>query len=195
MKLVIASNNPDKVAEIEALLKGALSEVIEVVSRPTDLAETVEDGDTLEYNAIKKAKEVSDFTGLPAVADDTGLFVNALGGAPGVYSARYAGENVTYQDNVDKLLAELDGVEDRTAEFRTVVAYVEPGKEPQLFGGKIEGSIGTAEVGEGGFGYDPVFVPNELDGKTFAEVPADVKKQISHRARALDLLLKFLVNW
>lgn len=192
MKLVIASNNPDKVAEIKDLLEEKLDQGIEVLPRPAELSETVEDGDTLEYNAIKKATEVAQFTGLPAVADDTGLFVDALDGAPGVYSARYAGENVTYQDNVNKLLAELEGVahEKRTARFRTIVAYVEPGEEPATFEGVVEGHIATAECGDNGFGYDPVFVPVETDGKSFAEISSDEKKAISHRARALDTFLR-----
>ena len=192
MKLVIASNNPDKVAEIEALLHGALEGDVEVLPRPTDLPETIEDGDTLEFNAIKKAKEVSEFTQLPAVADDTGLFVDALDGAPGVYSARYAGENVTYQDNVDKLLAELEGAVSRTARFRTVVAYVVPGEEPVTFEGSVEGEIATDQSGENGFGYDPVFVPTEAGGRSFAEMSADEKKSISHRARAFSSFVEAL---
>ncbi len=194
MKLVIASGNPDKVAEIDALLQDGLDETVEVLPRPEDLPETIEDGDTLEYNAIKKATEVAEFTGLPAVADDTGLFVDALDGAPGVYSARYAGENVTYQDNVDKLLHEMTGVEDRSARFRTVVAYVELGKEPVTFEGVVEGSIATEECGKGGFGYDPLFVPDETNGKSFAEITAVEKKAISHRARALAKLLPALAS-
>lgn len=194
MKLVIASGNPDKVAEIDALLKSGLDQGVKVLPRPEDLPETIEDGDTLEYNAIKKAKEVSEFTGLPAVADDTGLFVDALDGAPGVYSARYAGENVTYQDNVDKLLNQMTGVEDRSARFRTVVAYVEPGKEPVIFEGVVEGSIATEESGNGGFGYDPLFVPVDADGRTFAEMAATEKKQISHRARALAKFIEHLAS-
>ena len=194
MKLVIASGNPDKVAEIDALLQDGLDETVEVLPRPEDLPETIEDGDTLEYNAIKKATEVAEFTGLPAVADDTGLFVDALDGAPGVYSARYAGENVTYQDNVDKLLNQMTGVEDRSARFRTVVAYVEPGKEPVTFEGVVEGSIATEESGKGGFGYDPLFVPVDADGRTFAEMAATEKKQISHRARALAKFIEHLAS-
>ena len=194
MKLVIASGNPDKVAEIDALLKSGLDQGVKVLPRPEDLPETIEDGDTLEYNAIKKAKEVSEFTGLPAVADDTGLFVDALDGAPGVSSARYAGENVTYQDNVDKLLNQMTGVEDRSARFRTVVAYVEPGKEPVTFEGVVEGSIATEESGKGGFGYDPLFVPVDADGRTFAEMAATEKKQISHRARALAKFIEHLAS-
>ncbi len=188
--LVLATANPDKVKELQDVLGGAY----DLRPRPTDLADTFEDGDTLEYNATKKAREVSDFTGLPALADDSGLFVDFLGGAPGVYSARYAGENVTYDDNVTKMLQELDGVEQtqRGAQFRTTICYLEPGKEPVLVTGEMQGYISTERTGENGFGYDPIFVPVEGDGRSYAEMSHTEKNAMSHRTKAVQALLGVL---
>ena len=147
-----------------------------------DIEET---GTTLLENSLIKARSVHQITGLPSLADDTGLEVDALGGAPGVYSARFAGENPTYEDNVNKLLSKLDGVsaEKRTARFRTVIAFVED--KTELFAeGIIEGLITVEPRGYGGFGYDPVFLPT-TEGKTFSEMSQERKNQISHRGRAL----------
>lgn len=181
-KLVVASANPDKVADLVELL----GERFEVLSRPPEAPETIEDQDTLEGNSVKKAREIAEFTGSAALADDTGLFVNALDGRPGVFSARYAGEDASYQDNVDKLLGELDGVEDdqRLAEFRTVVALILPDGSGVTGEGSVAGVIVRQPVGERGFGYDPVFAPDEGEGLTFAQMTREQKQEISHRGRA-----------
>ena len=187
-RLVCGSANPDKVAEIAAVLDG----LVELEPRPVGLGDVVEDAPDLEGNARLKAVAVCAAAGAPAVSDDTGLEVEALDGAPGVYSARYAGEHATYADNVDKVLAELSRRGARTtaqrrARFRTVVMVVWPdGRELQVEG-SVEGHIGLEPVGEGGFGYDPVFVPDEGGGRTFAEM-GDEKHEISHRGRALRAL-------
>ena len=181
--VVVASKNADKITEVEAVL-GALDPPIAVIGGHTwpDVAETA---DTLAGNALLKARAVVAATGHAAIADDTGLEVDALGGGPGVTTARYAGETASYADNVDKMLAELEGAESRTARFRTAVALVTPGGEELVVEGVLEGSITTGRRGEGGFGYDPIF---EVDGRTLAEIPAAEKNAISHRARALHAL-------
>jgi XTP/dITP diphosphohydrolase len=189
-RLVLASANPKKVAELVQLL----GHRYRVEPRPSDLADTVEDGDTLEYNATKKATEVSAHTGASALADDTGLFVDGLGGRPGVWTARYAGADATDADNRAKLLVELAAVEDRRAEFRTVIALVEPGSEPRLATGIVTGRIAGSEAGDAGFGYDPLFVPDDGDGRTFAQMTAAEKNEISHRRRAIDALVELLAN-
>ena len=189
VKLVVATANPDKAAEIRAVLVDAGISV-ELVPRPDDVPEVDEDGATLEDNARLKAVALCAATGLPAVADDTGLAVDALGGAPGVRSARYAGEDATYADNVEKLLRELAGVEapDRTARFSTVALARWPDGREVAALGEVEGVIAAAARGDGGFGYDPVFVPVEGDGRTFAEMSAAEKHQVSHRGRAFRTL-------
>jgi len=146
----------------------------------------VEDGDTFEANAVKKAREAARAAGCDALADDSGLCVAALDGAPGVYSARYAGEHATDEENNAKLLAALDGVEDRRAKFVSVVALAS-GDAVTTARGEVEGVIAHAPSGSGGFGYDPLFFVPEL-GQTFAEIPAEVKNTLSHRARALAAL-------
>ena len=145
----------------------------------------VEDGDTCEANAVKKARAIASSPGLPAVADDTGLEVDALGGRPGVYAARYAGEDATYEDNCRKLLRELKGVprERRTARFLTVAAIALPSDGIRVAQGTLEGVIAEEASGTLGFGYDPVFLIPEL-GKTLAQLSADQKNKISHRAKA-----------
>ena len=186
MRVVLASANPDKALEIRAIL----GDLIELVPRPDDVPDVVEDGETLLDNARLKAVALCDATGLPALADDTGLEVDALGGAPGVRAARYAGEHVTYADNVAKLLAVLDAVAEpeRTARFRTVALLRFPDGREIVGDGTVEGRIARATRGVGGFGYDPVFVPIESDGRTFAEMGTDEKHTISHRGRALRAL-------
>jgi XTP/dITP diphosphohydrolase len=190
LRLVLASANPDKVTEIAAVLADALE--VELVPRPTDVADVVEDGETLLDNARLKARALVVATGLASVADDTGLEVDALDGAPGVYSARYAGEDVTYADNVAKLLRELaarpDGGGDRAARFRTVAMASFPDGSELWADGEVEGTIAAEAVGTGGFGYDPVFVPAEGDGRTFAEMTPSEKNAISHRGRAFRAL-------
>jgi XTP/dITP diphosphohydrolase len=168
------------VAEVEAVL-ASMDPPIVVIGGHTwpDVDETE---DTLAGNALLKARAVVAATGHAAVADDTGLEVDALGGAPGVTTARYAGEDATYDDNVHKMLRELEGVESRSARFRTAVALVTPDGEELVVEGGLEGVITTGPRGTGGFGYDPIF---EVDGRTLAEIPADEKNAISHRAKAL----------
>ena len=187
-RLVCASANPDKVAEIAAILDG----VVELLPRPADVPDVVEDADTLTGNARLKAVAICDATGLPAVADDTGLEVLALDGAPGVHAARWAGEGCTYADNRAKLLRELDGKTDRRAAFRTCVLVRWPDGTELAVDGVCAGTIATFERGERGFGYDPLFVPDEGDGRTFAEMSADEKHAISHRGRAFRNLLDAL---
>lgn len=188
-KFVIATANPDKAREIVAVLTDEAPS-LELVARPLEVPDVDEVGETLEDNARIKAVALCAATALPAVADDTGLHVDALGGAPGVQTARYAGEDATYADNVEKLLGELDALplEQRGARFATVaVARWPDGLEVAALG-EVEGVITTAPRGDGGFGYDPVFVPLEGDGRTFAEMTDREKHALSHRARAFRTL-------
>ena len=189
-QLVCASANPDKVAEIEFILR----DVVDLVPRPPDLPDVVEDADTLEGNARLKAAAICEATGLPAVADDTGLEVIALEGAPGVYSARWAGEHCSYADNRNKLLHELSGHTDRRAVFRTCVLVRWPDGRELSVDGACPGVIADGERGERGFGYDAVFVPDEGDGRSFAEMTDAEKHAISHRGRAFRHLLAALSN-
>ncbi len=198
-RLVLASANPDKVTEIQAILSDALE--VTLLPRPADVPDVVEDGETLLDNARLKARALVAATGEAAVADDTGLEVDALGGAPGVYSARYAGEDVTYADNVAKLLRELAVLEDaggeRTARFRTVALVAFPGGSELWAEGSVEGIIASEGRGDAGFGYDPVFVvaPSEGgDGRTFAEMTAEEKGAVSHRGRAFRALAALLAE-
>lgn len=194
MKLVLATRNADKINEIRAALEGLKMEIL-TLDRFPEMPALVEDGQTLTENAIKKARAVCDYTQLLCLADDTGLEVDFLGGAPGVYSSRFAGPEATYDDNVEKLLQRLQGVprEQRTARFRCVVALVGPTME-RVVEGICEGIIGEERRGQGGFGYDPVFyVPNL--GQTFAEMPLALKNGISHRGRALQKARVILEQW
>lgn len=184
-ELVLATHNRDKGAELAALL-GDLGVTIRTLTEFSDAPEVVEDGDTCRANAIKKAKTIARHTGLPAVADDTGLMVEALGGRPGIYAARYAGEHATYEDNWRKLLRELTGVPraQRGARFVTAAALAWPGQEPlDVVEGTLEGVITEEPAGNQGFGYDPVFFVPEL-GKTLAQLTPEEKNRVSHRARA-----------
>lgn len=188
MELVFATNNKHKIREISALL----SDDFRILGL-TDLNITEdipEEADTLEENAMFKARFVHERTGMNVFADDTGLEVSALGGAPGVYSARYAGEAKSFDDNIDKLLREMESASERSARFRTVIALILDGKE-YLFEGIVEGEIIRERRGTGGFGYDPVFIATGYD-MTFAEIPLEEKNRISHRARAMKQLLAFL---
>ena len=188
-RLVLASRNKNKIEEMKALVSGLGIDVLSTLDFH-ELEEVVEDLPTLEGNALKKARYVHKQTGLACLSDDTGLEVEALNGAPGVYSARYAGENATYQDNVLKLLKEMTGKENRSAQFRTVVALV-TGEEDFTFEGICEGEIITEQRGKKGFGYDPVFLPIGFD-KTFAELNSTTKNEISHRGRAIQKFISFL---
>lgn len=190
MRLCFASNNAHKLDEIRRLLpEGTQLLSLADIGCHEELPETQP---TLEGNARQKAQYVWDHYGVPCFADDTGLEVPALGGAPGVYSARYAGSQRSALDNVAKLLHELATNPHREARFRTVVALVLGPTEVHEFSGEVLGSIGAAPIGRGGFGYDPVFIPTEGDGRTFAEMSIDEKNLISHRARAVAGLVSFL---
>jgi len=183
-EIVLATRNHDKVIEIRAAFAGMPIQILSLDNFP-QAPEVVEDRDTLEANAIKKALEIHRHTNLPAVADDTGLMVGALNGAPGVYSSRFAGPGATYFDNVQKLLRMMEGVPltQRSAEFRTVIALAVNG-ETYIVDGRCPGQITLAPRGNRGFGYDPVFLVPELN-KTFAEMALAEKNEISHRGRAL----------
>jgi XTP/dITP diphosphohydrolase len=185
MKLILASQNKHKAQEMQAIL-GDKIELVTLDAAGCGDIEIIEDGDTFEANAIKKAVTVMRATGLPSIADDSGLCVDALDGAPGVYTARFAGEGASDDQNISKLLNALDGVETakRTARFVCVIAVAYPDREPVTFRGECEGYILTEKRGENGFGYDPVFFVEKF-GKSMAELPAEVKNSISHRSCAL----------
>lgn len=187
--LVFATHNAHKLEELRAILKDYNILGLNDINCHEDI---VEDADTLDGNAKIKADFVTDNFHIDCFADDTGLEVDALDGAPGVYSARYAGEGCSYQDNVNKLLEALKGVENRKARFRTVIALNLNG-EQYLFEGKVEGVITREQHGEKGFGYDPIFLPDGFE-QTFAEMPLDLKNKISHRGKATQKLIQFLEN-
>lgn len=188
-KFILASANPHKLQELREMLHTGITSIGEIIPG-WDIEET---GDTLEENALLKAREAARATGKPAIADDTGLFVWALGNAPGVYTARYAGENCTYRDNTEKLLNSLNGEngDRRKAVFRTVIALVTPAGEERTFTGEVQGCITEEHLGDGGFGYDPVFYSCELE-KTFSQASAQEKHSVSHRGRAMAALRAFL---
>ncbi len=199
LRLVVASANPDKVKEIVAVLSAATP--VELVPRPPEVPDVVEDGATLLDNARLKARALVAATGLAAVADDTGLEVDALGGAPGVYSARYAGEGASYADNVTKLLEALAALDDnggaRAARFKTIALAAFPDGSEVWAEGVVEGTIAPSVRGENGFGYDPVFVPDPGqggDGRTFAQMDAAEKDALSHRGRAFRALAQRLAE-
>jgi XTP/dITP diphosphohydrolase len=181
MRLVCASANPKKVAEIVRLLP----EWVELLPRPHEVGDVEENAPTLEGNAAIKAVEIANFAHEWALADDTGLLVDALNGEPGVRSARYAGDHATDAQNRELLLRTLGGNADRSARFRTVLAVVNRLGEMHFVAGECEGTIATSERGNNGFGYDSLFVPNDGDGRTFAEMTAEEKDALSHRGRAL----------
>lgn len=186
-RLVIASKNQGKIEEISALL--AELSVSDEIVRGLEWPDVEETGATLEANAILKAEAVVEVTGLPALADDTGLEVEALSGRPGIHSARYAGPDATFDDNIAKLLDELEGSSDRSARFVTVVALAFPDGVNFTALGSLEGRIAEQRRGTGGFGYDPVF---EVEGLTLSEMGQEAKNRLSHRARALRELVDTL---
>lgn len=187
-KYVFATNNAHKLREIKAMLPQSIEILsLEEINCHVEIPETA---DTLEGNARIKARYVYEHYGLDCFADDTGLDVEALNGAPGVHTARYAGDNHDTEANIDKLLAELNGETNRKAKFRTVIALIEKG-EGHLFEGVLEGEIAEKRCGNDGFGYDPVFIPQGT-GKTFAELGPDTKNKISHRALAVAKLVDFI---
>lgn len=190
MKLIFATNNSNKVKEIRIALDGMI-EIISLQEAGID-KEIPEPHDTLEANATEKSKTIYELTGQNCFSEDTGLEVDALHGAPGVLSARYAGENVSYTDNVNKLLQTMQGFDDRKARFRTVISLIIDGKEKQ-FDGICNGSIALQAVGENGFGYDPIFIP-EGHTQTFAQLSLEEKQQFSHRKKAVEKLVLYLKN-
>ena len=195
MRLVLATRNPGKVAELRALLADLPVELVSTAEIP-GVPEVEEDAPTLEGNARKKAEALHRHTGLPALADDTGLEVDALGGAPGVHSARFAGSDADDAANRTRLLRDLGGAAERRARFRTVLAFAGTDGEVRYFEGLCEGRIIDAERGEGGFGYDPLFVPDDGPGDlTFAQMPAEAKNRVSHRGAALRAFAAFLNAW
>jgi XTP/dITP diphosphohydrolase len=192
---VLASANRHKVREIRALLAD-LPVTVRSLGEFPGAPEVVEDGATYRENALKKARSAAGFTGKPALADDTGLEVDALDGRPGLYAARFAGEGCTFQDNIAKLLRLLEGVpaaERRGARFVCVLAFVVPGGRELVVEGELRGRITEAQAGVSGFGYDPVFFVSEV-GKTLAELSFEEKNRISHRRRALDKAREFLLT-
>jgi XTP/dITP diphosphohydrolase len=196
MKIVLATHNKHKRDELQAVLRDELDSDVTIVTldeiEPA-IGDIEETGTTLEENAVIKARAVYDRLKLPTVADDTGLEVLALNGAPGVYSARYSGGGATYNSNIDKLLAELAPFEDRSARFRTVIAFIDERGQESLFDGMVKGVILSHRQGEQGFGYDPVFAPEEDPlNRSFAEMSAEEKNAISHRGRALRKLTQHL---
>lgn len=187
-RLIFATNNAHKLGEVQALLGDAFELVtLRECGIKEDIPETA---DTLEGNALQKARYVYEKTGMDCFADDTGLEVDALGGAPGVHSARYATDGHDFAANNRLLLKNLEGITDRTARFRTVIALILDGVE-YTFEGRVEGTIATAESGSEGFGYDPLFVPSG-EIITFAQMSAEAKNAISHRGRAVAKLVNFL---
>lgn len=187
-KLVFATNNAHKLEEVKSVSHDSIAILsLKEINCFDDIPETA---DTLEGNALLKAEHIYNNYGFDCFADDTGLEVEALDGRPGVYSARYAGEEQDAVKNMQKLLTELDGVANRKAQFRTVVALIEKG-EVRYFEGKITGKITTKPSGSAGFGYDPVFIPDGFS-QTFAELGSDLKNKISHRALAINELKKYL---
>ena len=191
MRIVLATHNRDKCAEMTAILGKLSIDLLSLDDFP-EIDEIIEDGNTLEENALIKARTVYEMTNIPAWADDTGLAVDALNGEPGIYSARYAGETCSYSDNVNKLLKNMENIpaEKRTARFQTAIAFVDINME-LVSEGIVEGKITTEPKGVGGFGYDPVFYVLEK-GKTYSEMNMTEKNQISHRGKAIQEMLKLL---
>ncbi len=188
MKLIFATHNKNKLKEVKSLMPSSIELLsLDEISFNDEIEETA---DTIEGNALLKAKTIFEKTGINCFADDSGLLVDALNGAPGDYSARYAGEQKNDQDNMQKLLHELNDKPNRNAHFKTAMVLFIDGKE-YLFEGKIEGKIITEKLGTNGFGYDPIFVPDGYD-ETFAQLDSEIKNNISHRARALQKMLEFL---
>ena len=195
MKLVLATRNQGKVKELTDMLRleATAEQQIEVISLESypDAPEVIEDGKTYTENAAKKASVIAEYTSLLTLADDAGLEVDALNGAPGVNSKRWAGEDATDAIRIEKLLQRLEGVTDRRARFVAAIAVVQPDSAPETVLGVCEGHIRHAPIGESGFGYDPVFVPDGYD-QTFAELGEEIKNQISHRAKALEQAIALL---
>ncbi len=193
-ELIVATRNTGKLREIRRLCENHGIAVVGLENFP-DIPDVIEDGDTFAANAIKKADTIAQLTGLPCLADDSGLVVEALDGQPGVHSARYAGDDATDQDNNHKLLKEMENLPDslRRAAFCCVMALCVPGQPPKLFHGRVEGQILFEPRGTGGFGYDPLFMVLDYN-QTMAELPLDIKNRISHRGQALRKVLADLAS-
>ena len=183
-KIVIASSNKHKISEISIKIQPFFNEILSLTDFP-EIGEIIEDGNTIEENSFIKSRTAFEYTKIASIADDTILEVDALNGDPGLFTARYAGENATYEENMTKLLESLDGIEDsyRTARFRTIISYVD-GKDDFHVEGSIEGKILNNRVGNNGFGYDPIFYSAELN-LSLAEMDSDQKNKISHRGLAI----------
>jgi len=202
MNIILATTNKKKIEEIRNIFKdvGIFLDNIFTLKDFPEYSDVVEDGETFEANAVKKAKTIAGRTGITAIADDSGLEVDALGGAPGVFSARYAGEPSDDNKNIEKLLKEMELFSDekRTARFVCCIALATPDGDVKIFFGYVEGMIGREPRGENGFGYDPIFYPQGYD-RTFAEMDEDEKNAISHRGQAIRELQKYLKknydNW
>ena len=190
MKIVFATANAGKLREAAEVL-GPDFEIVSLAQAGIT-EEIPETGKTLQENSLQKASYLFERTGLPCFADDTGLEVDALGGAPGIYSARYAGPNHDHNANMDKLLKELGATEERRARFKTVVTLILADGQPRFFEGTCEGSIAPAKRGNGGFGYDPVFLPDAYPGRTLAEVSEEEKNAVSHRGQAIRAMAAWL---
>lgn len=190
MKLIIASNNKHKIQEIKSILSGKFDEILSLSEAEID-HETVEDGETFLENSLKKAREICAISGFAALADDSGLCVKSLGGAPGVYSARYSGEGANAEKNNDLLIKNLEGISDREAHFACFVSLVFPDGREIIAEGRVEGEIIDEYRGTHGFGYDPIFLVRG-EKRTLAEMTDEEKNAISHRANALSNLLKQL---
>ncbi len=191
MKLLIASANKNKIAELREILANTEFEIISALD--IDAPEVIEDKETIKGNAIKKAMELANYSSMLTLADDTGLFVEALAGSPGVHSARYAGENCSYADNRQKMLSAMKNENNRHAYFTTVIALARPDSLIATVEGRVDGNICKIPRGEGGFGYDPIFEAIE-SGLTFSEMTASDKHKISHRGRAITKIIPILTK-
>ena len=193
MKLLLATRNEDKVIEIKEILKDLDVEIVSASQFP-NMPDVIEDKNTIKGNSIKKATECADFSKLLTIADDTGLFVDALDGKPGVYAARFAGENCSYKDNRVKMLKEMKTIPNRNAQFRTVCALVSPDGLIATTEGIVEGKITKEEFGNNGFGYDAIFKADET-GRTFGEMTQTEKETISHRSRAFNKMIPIIIKY
>ncbi len=195
MKIILATKNKGKVADFEKLTENMNIEVISFLDEEINFPDVVEDGETFEENSVKKALEIAKYTGMITVSDDSGLCVEALDGAPGIYSARYSGENATDSTNIDKLLDEMKNIPqgERQAKFVSVVSIAKPDGTVQSFRGEVEGEIIFERKGTNGFGYNPVFFSYELE-KTFGEATMEERVTVSHRARAFRKLKEQVLN-
>lgn len=192
-KIILASNNKHKISELKSILNGFSNVQLLSLEEANIFIDVEETGNTLNENAYLKASEIFNITGVPVIADDSGLFVESLDGEPGVYSSRYAGLNATYSDNCEKLISELKkkNLTESNAEFRTVICFMDDKNNEKYFEGIVKGKIITEQLGDKGFGYDPLFIPEGLD-KTFAQLTDEEKNKLSHRANAVNKFTEFL---